>query len=261
MTAVLQLEGVSVERGGHVLLERVDLRVDAGSTLALTGPSGSGKTTLLRAIVGLEAPSHGNIVVSGRRVSAAGRLHVPAEDRRIAIVFQDLGLWPHMNVGDHLRFALSGQRVPRVQRAGRVERMLRSVGLEGRDRQRPATLSGGERQRLAIARALVTDPSILLLDEPLSNLDIVLKDELLALLTTLLEPREITAILVAHDPQEALALTREFAVLERGRLVQRGNMTELAQFPATPFVRALVSRRDQHGAGTEVPHDDQSQRQ
>lgn len=240
MTAVLQLEGVSVERDGHVLLERIDLRVDAGSTLALTGPSGSGKTTLLRAIVGLEAPSHGNIVVAGRTVSASGRIHVPAEDRRIAIVFQDLGLWPHMSVGDHLRFALSGQRVPKVQRAGRVERMLRSVGLEGRDSQRPATLSGGERQRLAIARALVTDPSILLLDEPLSNLDIVLKDELLALLSTLLEPGEITAILVAHDPQEALALTREFAVLERGRIVQRGTMTELAYSPATPFVRALA---------------------
>jgi iron(III) transport system ATP-binding protein len=259
MTAVLQLEGVSVERDGHVLLERVDLQVAAGSTLALTGPSGSGKTTLLRAIVGLEAPNQGNIAVLGRTVSASGRIHVPPEDRRIAIVFQDLGLWPHMSVGNHLRFALSAQRVPKAEHAGRVQRMLRSVGLEGRDQQRPATLSGGERQRLAIARALVTEPSILLLDEPLSNLDIVLKDELMTLLSKLLASKGITAILVTHDPQEALALTREFAVLERGRIVQRGNITEYARSAATPFVRALVLRTQRHGTDSELRHDDQRQ--
>jgi len=244
MTAALQLEGVSVERDGHVLLERVDLRIAAGSTLALIGPSGSGKTTLLRAVVGLEAPSHGNILVLGRTVSTPRHIHVPAEDRHIAIVFQDLGLWPHMSIGDHLRFVLSSQRVTKADRAHRVERMLQSVGLEGRDRQPPATLSGGERQRLAIARALVTQPSILLLDEPLSNLDIVLKDELMTLLSTLLGSNETTAIFVTHDPVEALVLTQEFAVLERGRIVQLGSMTELVRSPATAFVRALVSRTE-----------------
>jgi ABC-type Fe3+/spermidine/putrescine transport system ATPase subunit len=241
MSAALQLQGVSFARDGHVLLEGVDLQVDEGSTLALTGPSGSGKTTLLRTILGLEVPSQGTIAVMGRTASTAGRIHVPAEDRRIAIVFQDLGLWPHLSVGDHLNFALSAQRIPKADRVARVDRMLQSVGLEGRARQRPATLSGGERQRLAIARALVTEPSIILLDEPFSNLDIVLKQELVALLAGLLTQRQIAGILVSHDLEEALPLTKDFAVLEGGRIVQRGTMVELARSPRTPFVRALVT--------------------
>jgi ABC-type Fe3+/spermidine/putrescine transport system ATPase subunit len=161
------------------------------------------------------------------------------------MVFQDLALWPHMSVGDHLDFALSGQRVPKAERAARIERMLQSVGLGSRVQQRPATLSGGERQRLAIARALVTEPSIILLDEPFSNLDVVLKQELVALLTGLFTERQITVILVSHDLSEALALTTDVAVLERGCLVQRGNMAELSSSPRTPFVRALVTHTEQ----------------
>jgi ABC-type Fe3+/spermidine/putrescine transport system ATPase subunit len=234
MTAAFQLEGVSLARDGRVLLEGVDLQVAEGSTLALVGPSGSGKTTLLRTILGLEVPSQGTIAVMGRTASTAGRILVPAEDRRIAIVFQDLGLWPHM----------SGQRVPRADRAARIRRMLQSVGLEGRTRQRPATLSGGERQRLAIARALVTEPSIILLDEPFSNLDIVLKQELVALLAALITERPVTTILVSHDLEEALPLTADFAVLESGRIVQRDTVVELARSPTTPFVRALVAHTE-----------------
>jgi len=244
MTAALQLEGVSLARDGRVLLDGVDLQVAEGSTLALVGPSGSGKTTLLRTILGLEVPSQGTIAVMGRTASTAGRIHVPAEDRRMAIAFQDLGLWPHMSVGEHLDFAFSGQRVPKADRAARIRRMLQSVGLEGRTRQRPATLSGGERQRLAIARALVTEPSIILLDEPFSNLDIVLKQELVALLAALIMERHITGILVSHDLEETLPLTREFAVLESGRIVQRDTAADLARSPRTPFVRALVAHTE-----------------
>jgi ABC-type sulfate/molybdate transport systems ATPase subunit len=122
--------------------------------------------------------------------------------------------------------------------------MLQSVGLEGRTRQRPATLSGGERQRLAIARALVTEPSIILLDEPFSNLDIVLKQELVALLAALITERPVTTILVSHDLEEALPLTADFAVLESGRIVQRDTVVELARSPTTPFVRALVAHTE-----------------
>jgi iron(III) transport system ATP-binding protein len=245
MTAALQLEGVSLICDGHVLLECVDLQVDQGSTLALTGPSGSGKTTLLRTILGLEVLNQGSIAVMGRTASVAGRIHVPAEDRHVAMVFQDLALWSHMSVADHLSFALSGQRVPKSDRAARIDRMLQSVGLASRAQQRPATLSGGERQRLAIARALVTEPSIILLDEPFSNLDIVLKQELVELLAGLLPERQVTAILVSHDLSEALALTTDVAVLERGRVVQRGNIAELSCSPRTPFVRALVTHAEQ----------------
>lgn len=254
MSIALRLEGVSVERHGHRLLERVDLHVEAGTILALTGPSGSGKSTLLRTIVGLDAPTDGHIEILGRTVFAPGRIHVPPEDRGVSIVFQDLGLWPHMNVGEHLHFALIAKRLPKAERNAIVGRMLHSVDLEGRERQRPSTLSGGERQRLAIARALVTNPSLVLLDEPLSNLDVVLKQELIALIAAVLRASQSTAILVTHDPREALRLTSRLAVLERGRIAQHGDLADLSRSPATPFVRELLAhatsddvRQDHHG--------------
>lgn len=242
MTAALQLEGVAVERDGHIVLDQIDLRVDAGATLALAGPSGSGKTTLLRVIVGLEAPTRGQVVLFDRTVATAHRVLVRTEERRIAMVFQDLGLWPHMSVDEHLQFALRAQAFPKVDRRSLVRRMLQSVGLQGRELQKPATLSGGERQRLAIARALITEPSMLLLDEPLSNLDVVLKQELIALLLMLVRDRQTTTVLVTHDPHEAMALAHKLAVLEGGRIVQHGTAAELAHSPATAFVRALMRK-------------------
>jgi iron(III) transport system ATP-binding protein len=248
MSTALQLESVSVERHGNRLLDHVDLHLEAGSILALTGPSGSGKTTLLRAIVGLEAPTGGQITIFGRPVFASGRIQVAPEDRGVSIVFQDLGLWPHMNVGEHLHFALITKRLPKRERCGIVRKMLHSVGLEDRERQRPATLSGGERQRLAIARALVTSPSLVLLDEPLSNLDVVLKHELIAVMASVLTVVQSSAIFVTHDPREALPLTRRFAVLEHGRIVQHDDVAELSRFPATSFVRELIARSNTQSA-------------
>lgn len=242
MSTALQLEGVSVERHGRRLLEHVDLHLERGTTLAITGPSGSGKTTLLRTIAGLQVPRRGQIAIFGRAVCDSGRTLVPAEDRGISMVFQDLGLWPHMNVAEHLHFALLARRLPKAARAPMVQEMLQSVGLQGRERQQPSTLSGGERQRLAIARALVTNPPIVLLDEPLSNLDLVLKHELLALLATLLKTAGSSALFVTHDPAEALPLTTRFAVLEGGRIVQQADIDELSRSPASPFVRELVIR-------------------
>lgn len=241
MSTALHLEGVSVERQAQRLLVHVDLQLEAGTILALTGPSGSGKTTLLRTIAGLDAATRGQITIFGRKVSDSGRLLVPAEDRGVSMVFQDLGLWPHMTVAEHLRFALMAKRLPKAVHAGLAQKMLQSVGLEGRERQQPSTLSGGERQRLAIARALVTNPSIVLLDEPLSNLDVVLKHELLELIASILHAAGCTAILVTHDPREALSLTSRFAVLEHGRIVQHADIDELSRSPASPFVRELVA--------------------
>jgi iron(III) transport system ATP-binding protein len=245
MAIALQLDGIRLDRTDHRLLDNIDLRVEAGAILALTGPSGSGKTTLLRAIVGLETPTRGQVAIFGRSVASAGRIHVSPEDRGIAMVFQDLGLWPHMNVGEHLQFALLAKQSSKEERAASIRETLASVGLDGRERQQPATLSGGERQRLAIARALVANPSIVLLDEPLSNLDVVLKSELIALLSALLKARQTTAILVTHDPREALPLTSDFAVMERGRIARRGTLAELARSPATEFIRALASHASQ----------------
>jgi iron(III) transport system ATP-binding protein len=245
MTLGLELAAVSLDRSGVGLLEDIDLRLESGAILALTGPSGSGKTTLLRTIVGLETPTRGQLSIAGRTVAVAGRALVPAEGRNVAIVFQDLGLWPHMSAGEHLHFVLQARRASKTEGAGLVREALASVGLDGREHQRPATLSGGERQRLAIARALVADPSILLLDEALSNLDVVLKRELIDLLSSLLKHRGATSILVTHDPHEALPLTSDFAVMEHGRIVQRGTLADLARAPASAFVRALASETGQ----------------
>lgn len=242
MSPALQIEGVSVERSGRCLLDRVDLELEAGAILAVTGPSGSGKTTLLRTIAGLDVPTHGRITIFGRAVCESRRILVPAENRGVSMVFQDLGLWPHMNVEEHLHFALIAKRLPKAARTRMLRKMLESVGLQGRERQQPATLSGGERQRLAIARALVTSPPIVLLDEPLSNLDVVLKHELIELIGTLLKAAGSSTIFVTHDPAEALSLTHRFAVLESGRIVQHAHIDELSRSPASPFVRELVAR-------------------
>lgn len=241
MSAPLQLQSIAVLRNNRVLLEDIDLTIDAGTILALTGPSGSGKTTLLRTMIGLEAPTSGEVLMFGRPVSAPNRIVLPPEQRGIAMVFQDLGLWPHMTVAEHLQFALSAQSLPKSERTARSRRTLQSVELERRERDRPATLSGGERQRLAFARAIVSEPSLLLLDEPFSNLDIVLKQELLGLLRKLLAERGTAAVLVTHDPREALQLTKDFAILEQCRLTQRASLSELVESPATTFTRKLAA--------------------
>lgn len=241
MSAPLQLRGVSVLRNNRALLDDINLEIEAGTILALTGPSGSGKTTLLRTMLGLESPTSGEILMLGRTVSAPNRILVPVEERGIAMVFQDLGLWPHMSVAEHLQFALSAQRLSKSERTARICQTLQSVELQGREGDRPATLSGGERQRLAFARSIVSEPSLLLLDEPFSNLDIVLKHELLELLRKLLADRKTAAVLVTHDPREALQLTKDFAILERGRLTQRAELGELVASPATTFTRRLAA--------------------
>ena len=247
MSVPLQLHGITVQRNSRILLEDIDLIIEAATILALTGPSGSGKTTLLRTMVGLEAPTQGEVLMFGRPASTPNRIVVPPEQRQIAMVFQDLGLWPHMTVFEHLRFALSAYSLPKLERTARIRKTLQSVELERRERDRPATLSGGERQRLAFARAIVSEPSLLLLDEPFSNLDIVLKQELLELLGKLLAERGTAAVLVTHDPREALQLTKDFAILEQGRLTQRAMLSELVASPATTFARRLAAllRTDQ----------------
>lgn len=241
MSASLQLLDVTVLRNNRELLKGISLDIDAGAILALTGPSGSGKTTLLRTMVGLESPTSGEVRMFGQTVSAPNRIVVPPEQRGIAMVFQDLGLWPHMTVAEHLHFALSALPLPKAERTARIRRTLQSVELEERQRDRPATLSGGERQRLAFARAIVSEPSLLLLDEPFSNLDIVLKQELLDLLRKLLTERGTAAVLVTHEPREAMQLTKDFAVLEQGRLTQRAQLSELVSSPGTTFTRRLVA--------------------
>jgi iron(III) transport system ATP-binding protein len=192
-------------------------------------------------VLGFLAPDTGVVRIDGEPVSVNGRILRPAEERGVAMVFQDLALWPHLSVAGNLEFGLAARGVPREARLERVAAMLSLVGLAERARARPRELSGGERQRVAIARALVLEPRALLLDEPLSNLDALLKRELMLLLSELLVERRVPSLYVTHDVQEAAALGDRLTVLEAGRIVQEGTLDTVRKTPATAFVRGVMA--------------------
>lgn len=240
MSGALALDGVTLAYGSHRALKTVDLRASPGEVLALLGPSASGKTSVLRVLLGFAVPSAGTVRVGDHVVSANGRVLVEPEDRGLAVVFQDLALWPHLTVVGNLAFGLTARRVAAEERAGRIAAMLGRVGLAGTERRYPGELSGGQRQRVAIARALVLEPRAVLLDEPLANVDVDLRRELLGLMRELFREKATTVVHVTHDLREAVALAHRYAVMEAGRIVQQGNLEDLVRAPATPFVRALV---------------------
>jgi ABC-type Fe3+/spermidine/putrescine transport system ATPase subunit len=241
VTPAIELESVSVVLGTRRVLENVSLRILPGELVALLGPSGSGKTSLLRVVLGFLAPDTGVVRIDGEPVSVSGRILRPPEERGVAMVFQDLALWPHLTVAGNLEFGLAARGVPGEARVERVGAMLSLVGLSERAGARPGELSGGERQRVAIARALVLEPRALLLDEPLSNLDALLKRELMLLLSELLVERRVPSLYVTHDVQEVAALGDRVTVLEAGRIVQEGSLDSLRKAPATAFVRGVMA--------------------
>ncbi len=226
------------------VLRNLSLEIDAGEILALLGPSGCGKTTLVRLILGLLAPAAGTIRIDGRAASAPGRILTPPEKRGLAVVFQDLALWPHLTVEGNLAFGLAAHGVRRQERHRRIVAMLERVGLEGHLRKYPGELSGGERQRVAIARALVLEPRAVLFDEPLTHLDVALRRELLEVFRQLLAERGAAALYVTHDPREAVSLGDRIAVLEHGEITRAGSWADLTGDPAagaaaSPFLSAL----------------------
>lgn len=194
-------------------LEPVSLRVESGEFLALLGPSGAGKTTLLRLIAGLDRPDTGVIWI-GDQVVAGNGVFVPPQKRRIGMVFQDLALWPHMTVRKHLDFVLTGAGVARTQRRERIAEMLELIRLEDRASALPHQLSGGQQQRVAIARALVIKPKILLLDEPLANLDETLQHRMIDELARLKQWFEITTLYVTHNRREIAGLADRILRIE-----------------------------------------------
>jgi iron(III) transport system ATP-binding protein len=239
--SAVAFEGVSLLRGGRSVLADVSLVAGEGEVVAVLGPSGSGKTSLLRTGLGLVAPSSGTVRVGDRVASQDGRVLVPPEERHLSVVFQDLALWPHLTVEGNLGFGLVARRVAKKAARSRTAAMLERVGLGGSGRRFPGELSGGERQRVAIARALVLEPEAVLLDEPLSNVDVDLRQELLTLFRTLFRERQASVLYVTHDLREAEAIADRIAVLEGGRLVQHGTAADLRRQAATPFVEALVA--------------------
>jgi iron(III) transport system ATP-binding protein len=228
-----------------VAVNGVDLRVAQGEFFTLLGPSGCGKTTTLRSIAGLERPDEGRIVLDGRILfSAADRAWVPANRRGIGMVFQSYAIWPHMDVFGNVAFPLEqGDRDRRPGRAAlreRVERALAAVHLDHVAGRRATALSGGQQQRLALARALVMEPPLLLLDEPLSNLDARLREEMRLEIKRLQRDLGVTAVYVTHDQEEALAISDTIAVMRDGRVEQMGPPEDVYLRPASRFVAEFV---------------------
>jgi ABC-type Fe3+/spermidine/putrescine transport system ATPase subunit len=240
MKPAISLEGIHFNYDGRAVLSDLHLSVENGQVLALLGPSGCGKTTVLRLVLGFAAPASGAVRLGDTLASDGGRLLVPPEERGLSVVFQDLALWPHLTVRGNLSFGLAARGVPRRERESRMAAILERVGLADKASRHPGELSGGERQRVAIARALVLEPSAVLLDEPLANLDATLKRELLWLFRSLFQERCSTAIYVTHDLREAASIGDRIAVLESGRIVQVGTVSELREKPASAFVHGLV---------------------
>jgi iron(III) transport system ATP-binding protein len=219
----------------------LDLAVRPGELVALLGPSGCGKTTTLRLVAGFLAPEAGEIRV-GDRVLSSPALVVPPERRRMAMIFQSYALWPHMTVAQNVAYGLRFAGVGRADRDRRVDEMLRAVQLGGYGARYPGELSGGQQQRVAVARALVVEPEILLLDEPLSNLDASLREEMRFEIRRLHERFAITTLYVTHDQAEAMVISDRVAVLRDGRVVQIGPPEELFEHPRTRFVAEFVGK-------------------
>ncbi len=222
-------------------VDGVTLDVAAGEFLALLGPSGCGKSTLLRMVAGFERLDAGRIAVGGRTLSGPGT-HVPPEERRIGLVFQSYALWPHMTVAGNVAYPLETARVPKPDRERRVRAALETVGLIGYEARRPAELSGGQRQRVALARCLVMSPELVLLDEPLANLDVHLRAAMEEEFADFHAKTGATMVYVTHDQAEAMALATRIAVLDHGRLAQVAPPRTLYREPATPMVAGFVGQ-------------------
>ena len=231
----IHVAGVVKRFGAVTAVDRVDLDVVDGELFTLLGPSGCGKTTLLRLLAGFHQPEAGSIHFGDRRVDG-----LPPWARNIGMVFQNYALWPHMTVADNVAYGLRLRRLPRAEVDARVAAGLAKVNLGGLEARYPGQLSGGQQQRVALARALVLNPDILLLDEPLSNLDAKIRVQVRAEIRKLQQELGITAIYVTHDQEEALSLSDRVAVMRDGHIVQLGVPKELYERPRTRFVADFV---------------------
>lgn len=234
---IITLTGVTKNYGMFTALHKTDLELAEGEFVTLLGPSGCGKTTTLRLVGGFEEVSSGRISVAGQDVTAQ-----PPYRRPVNTVFQDYALFPHMTVAENVAYGLSvkSNNVPRAERASRVEQALALVGLEALGSRQPGALSGGQRQRVAMARAIIRRPRVLLLDEPLSALDVKLRESMQTELKRLHRELGITFLMVTHDQDEALALSDRIVVMNQGRIVQIGAPTELYDKPKTPYVADFI---------------------
>jgi spermidine/putrescine transport system ATP-binding protein len=227
----VRLENLRKEFDDVVAVNGIDLEINAGEFFTILGPSGCGKTTTLRMIAGLETPTSGEVYISDERVTPHS-----ANKRNTSIVFQEWALFPHMSVGENIAFGLEMQGVPKAERKQRVEEALDLVEMQGYEDRGAGDLSGGQKQRVAMARSIVQEPDVLLLDEPLASLDRALRERLQVELKNIQEQLGITFIHVTHDQEEALSMSDRIAVMNDGEVEQTGGVTDLYEHPATKFV-------------------------
>ena len=233
----LRLSGIHKSFGAFTALAGIDLDIAQGEFVCFLGPSGCGKTTLLRIIAGLEVQSAGRIEQAGRDIS-----RLPPAERDYGIVFQSYALFPNLSVADNVAYGLVNRKTPKAAVQARVRELVALVGLPGSERKFPSQLSGGQQQRIALARALATKPGLLLLDEPLSALDAIVRVHLRAEIRSLQRKLGVTTIMVTHDQEEALSVADRIVVMDQGVIEQVGTPTQVYRDPATPFVADFVGR-------------------
>lgn len=228
--------GIGKRFGGSRVLDNVSLEIAPGEIVALLGPSGCGKTTTLRCLAGLEVPDEGRITIGTRVVfDAHQRLVVPTEKRNVGMMFQSYAIWPHMTIFENVAYGLRVQGVASREIEQRVHEGLQAVNLGGKASRFPATLSGGEQQRVALARSMVTHPTVLLMDEPLSNLDLKLRERMRLELREVLKRLGVTAVYVTHDQTDAMVLADRLVIMNAGKVVEAGEPRAVYERPTTQF--------------------------
>lgn len=239
--AFIAIKGLAKNFGLFRALSGIDIAIEEREFVTFLGPSGCGKTTTLRLLAGFLTPDAGTISVGGEVLSSPDRV-VPPEQRRMGMVFQNYAVWPHMSVLENVAFGLRYTRIERKDHRSRIDQVLAAVGLEGLENRQPAQLSGGQQQRVALARSLIVEPSILLLDEPLSNLDAKLRERMRSELKNLQRRTGITFVYVTHDQTEAMALSDRIAVFHRGTVQQVGPPRTVYERPANLFVADFMGQ-------------------
>ena len=231
----VQLRGVSKHFGKVIAVDNMDLDIQNGSLVTLLGPSGCGKTTILRMIAGLETPTEGDIYIKGKRVN-----DTPIHKRNLGLIFQNYALFPHKTIFDNVAFGLKYRKIPKAEMKRKVTRALDVVRLPGVEERMPSQLSGGQQQRIALARAIVIEPDVLLMDEPLSALDENLREEMRVEVGNLHEMLGITSIFVTHDQREALVMSDSIVVMNEGQKQQEGPPEEVYNSPISHFVADFI---------------------
>jgi len=237
---MIELRDLTKKYGPITAVDHVSLKIEREEPVAVVGPSGSGKTTLLRLIAGLEEPDSGEIFIDGQKASSRGRIIIPPNKRGLGMIFQDLALWPHMTVRENLEFGLKSQGLKKNNRKEKIRNVVRTVKLNGHRDRYPQFLSEGEKQRVALARTIVLEPEIMLMDEPLSSLDTLLRDELQDMIIDLVRKLGFVLVYVTHDREEALRVATKIVVMFKGRIEQTGKIDDLLESPKTDFVKRFM---------------------